>query len=156
MCVFNFIGVLTCNKQLREMDPGYTVQSYSDLVYAYKVQGRETLFLSTFVHINHLCALMCVTGDVDHIMAVINEMEENKLSVNSNIVSCLMRVLCSNGDIAQAIDAYYQTYHLAAPKKSVLRSLLDKCVANRDSINAELGNSLFDTLYRESFQLLSL
>ena len=94
---------------------------------------------------------MCVTGDVDHIMAVINEMEENKLSVNSNIVSCLMRVLCSNGDIAQAIDAYYQTYHLAAPKKSVLRSLLDKCVASRDRINAELGNSLFDTLYRESF-----
>ena len=153
MCIYNFIGVLTCNKQLREMDPGYTVQSYSDLVYAYKVQGRETL---VFVHINHLCALMYVTGDVDHIMAVINEMEENKLSVNSNIVSCLMRVLCSNGDIVQAINAYYQTYHLAAPKKSVLRSLLDKCVASRDRINAELGNSLFDTFYRESFLLLSL
>lgn len=101
-----------------------------------------------FVFINHFYALLlCGTGHVDHIMSVINEMEENKFSVNSNIISCLMRVYCSNGDIAGAVNAYYQTYHLASPKKSVLRSLLDRCVASRDRINAELGNVLFDILY---------
>ena len=112
-----------------------------------KFKVQEHWFLSIFVLINHLYALLCGTGHVDHITSVINEMEENKFSINSNIVSCLMRVYCSNGDIAGAVNAYYQTYHLASPKKSVLRSLLDRCVASRDRINAELGKALFDTLY---------
>ena len=91
--------------------------------------------------------MLCAADQVDNITAVINEMEKNRVPVNSNIVSCLMRAYCNKGDIAGAINAYYQTSHLALPKKSVFRSLLDNCIANKDKINAELGNTLCDAKY---------
>lgn len=86
-------------------------------------------------------------------MSVIKEMEENRISVNSNIISCLLRAYCSSGDIAGAINAYYQTFHLASPKKSTFRSLLDKCVANKDKINAESGNTLCAVMCRGIFPI---
>jgi len=85
--------------------------------------------------------LVGITGQADNIMITIDEMEKNGISINSNIVSCLIRAYCNNGNITGAINAYYQTFHLASPKKSVFRSLLDKCVANKDKINADLGTT---------------
>ena len=81
-------------------------------------------------------------------------MEKNGFPANSNIVSCLMRVYCSNGDIAGAVNAYYQTAHLASPKKSVFRLLLDRCVANKDKINVELGITLCGTKYVEKISIV--
>ena len=40
-----FVGVLKCNEQLREIDSGNTLESYSNLVYAYKAQGKEVTFV---------------------------------------------------------------------------------------------------------------
>lgn len=136
--------MLKCNEQLRKINPVQTLESYSNLVYAHKVQGKTTIL--------SLCYSMCIyiigtTGQVGSIITVINEMEHNNTPVNSNIISCLMRTYCNNGNIAEAIDAYYQTSHLASPKKSVFRSLLDKCVANKDVISAELGNAMCSAKY---------
>lgn len=45
---FMFVGVLKCNEQLREIDSGYALVCYSNLVYAYKVQGKEIIFMVRF------------------------------------------------------------------------------------------------------------
>ena len=55
------IGVLNCNKQLREIDPGHTLQSYSNLVYAYKVQGEVVTIANLYIKHCYVLQIKLIT-----------------------------------------------------------------------------------------------
>jgi len=72
-------------------------------------------------------------------MKLIRDFEITGETVTTKMVSDLIKTHANNGDIAGAVKAYYDTCHLATPRQSVLRLVLEKCVVANDKINTGPG-----------------